>query len=55
MKKRISFITIMAVVIMIFSMCITAEAKTGTGLMGEDCEGRYFSTQTGYFTVQGKI
>ena len=54
MKKRISFITIMAVIIMIFSMCVTAEAKIGTGLMGEDCEGRYFSTQTGYFTVQGK-
>lgn len=54
MKKRVSLITIMAIIIMIFSMCITTEAKTRTGLMGEDSEGRYFSTQTGYFTVRGK-
>lgn len=54
MKKRVSLITIMAIIIMIFSMCIAAEAKTRTGLMSEDSEGRYFSTQTGYFTVRGK-
>ena len=52
MRKKL--ISIMAVVIMIISMCSIIEAKTTTGLMGQDSQGRYFQTETGYFTVQGK-
>lgn len=52
MRKKL--ISIVAVVIMIISMCSIIEAKTTTGLMGQDSQGRYFSTETGYFTVQGK-
>lgn len=52
MRKKL--ISIVAVVIMIISMCSIIEAKSTTGLMGQDSQGRYFSTETGYFTVQGK-
>lgn len=52
MRKKL--ISIVAVVVMIISMCSIIEAKTTTGLMGQDSQGRYFSTETGYFTVQGK-
>ena len=52
MRKKL--ISIMAIVVMIISMCSIIEAKTTTGLMGQDSQGRYFSTETGYFTVQGK-
>lgn len=52
MRKKL--VSIMAIVVMIISMCSIVEAKTTTGLMGQDSQGRYFSTETGYFTVQGK-
>jgi len=52
MRKKL--VSIMAIVVMIISMCSIIEAKTTTGLMGQDSQGRYFSTETGYFTVQGK-
>ena len=37
----------------IFIFAMVTEAKT-TGIMSMDEEGRIYSTQTGYFTVQGK-
>lgn len=52
MRKKL--VSIMAIVVMIISMCSIIEAKTTTGVMGQDSQGRYFSTETGYFTVQGK-
>jgi len=52
MRKKL--VLIMAIVVMIISICSIIEAKTTTGLMGQDSQGRYFSTETGYFTVQGK-
>ena len=36
----------------IFMFAMIAEASTG--MMSEDAEGRIFSSQTGYFKVQGK-
>jgi len=53
-NKVFRLISIMAIVIMVISMCSIVEAKSTTGLMGQDSEGRLYSTQTGYFTVRGK-
>lgn len=54
-KRRIAFIIAAVMVLMITTMivCMITEAKT-TGIMSMDEEGRIYSTQTGYFTVQGK-
>lgn len=38
----------------IFMFAMLTEAKTTTGIMHQDAEGRIFSSQTGYFKVQGK-
>lgn len=38
----------------IFMFAMLTEAKTTTGIMHQDAEGRIYSTHTGYFTVHGK-
>lgn len=54
--KKISFIVavIMAFIIAFLLIGMITEAKTHTGLMGEDDQARIYSTRLGYFTVQGK-
>ena len=38
----------------IFMFAMLTEAKTTTGIMHQDAEGRIYSTHTGYFKVRGK-
>lgn len=40
--------------VVMFMFAMVTEAKTHTGLMGEDDMGRKYSTHLGYFTVNGK-
>lgn len=40
--------------VVMFMFAMVTEAKTRTGLIGEDDMGRKYSTHLGYFTVAGK-
>ena len=51
--KDIAIGTFTGLLLTIFVFAMVTEAKT-TGIMSMDEEGRIYSTQTGYFTVQGK-
>ena len=55
-EQKISFIfgATFAFMIAVLLLCMVTEAKTHTGLMGEDDMGRKYSTHLGYFTVAGK-
>lgn len=58
LEQKVSFIfaATFAFMIAILLVCMITEAKTtaGTGLMGEDDMARQYSTQLGYFKVNGK-
>ena len=58
LEQKVSFIfaATFAFMIAILLVCMITEAKTtaSTGLMGEDDMARQYSTQLGYFKVNGK-
>ena len=52
--KDIAIGMITGLLVVMFMFAMVTEAKTHTGLMGEDDQARIYSTRLGYFTVAGK-
>lgn len=52
--KDIAIGMVTGLLVVMFMFAMVTEAKTHTGLMGEDDMGRKYSTHLGYFTVAGK-
>ena len=56
LEKKLAFIVaaVLAFMVAALLICMITEAKTTTGLMGEDDMARRYSTQVGYFRLNGK-
>ena len=52
--KDIAIGMVTGLLVVMFMFAMVTEAKTHTGLMGEDDQARIYSTRLGYFTIRGK-
>lgn len=52
--KDIAIGMVTGLLVVMFMFAMVTEAKTHTGLMGEDDQARIYSTRLGYFKVNGK-